>query len=353
MTAGSFYAQPFDERALTVSGEPVTIPGRMLVEGSVASANAEASDGGLVFRSDPPKLRRLVWIDRNGRELSDVGKPQEYHRSLSISPDGRQAIVGRRNPEKGEDELWTIDLERGTEARSGSGVEEEGSPVWSQDGTRFVLNWDREGPYDLVIRYADGSKPDEVVLHSAYDKIPDDWSRDGRFILFHDYDPNNPGLSILSIGSSAPPAHVKGSERAHGFRLSPDGRWLLWVSPESGRREVYVQRFPDGSGRQQVSVNGGAACRWSADGKEILFIAPDTKLMSASFDENGGSPRIGIPSALFAMTRAQMEDAYPGSQGTAWDAAPDGKRFLMFVPTTPTDPLSITVVLNWAAQLAK
>ena len=114
-----------------------------------------------------------------------------------------------------------------------------------------------------------------------------------------------------------------------------------------------MQHFPDGSGRQQVSVNGGAAARWNPDGREIFFVAPDAKLMSASFDENDGSPRLGIPAPLFPTTRVQMEDSYPGSQAYAWDVAPDGKRFLLFVPTAPRDRSSITVVLNWAAQLAK
>ena len=351
--AGALYAQRFDPGSLTVRGEPAAISGRPVVVGSVAYPGAEVGGSNLVFLSDPPKLRRLVVVDRAGRELAQVGAPEPYDRKVAISPDGRRALVMRLDPEKGEDEIRMLDLERGTSARSGSGVEEEGGPVWSPDGSRFVLNWDREGPYDLVIRQADGSKPDEVVARSDYDKIPQSWSRDGRFILFQDQDPKNSGLAVLTVGSSGAPVHVKGSERASNFELSPDGRWLLWTSAESGRSEVYVQRFPDASARQQVSVDGGASARWSPDGKEIFFVSPEPKLMAVSIEESSATPHISIPSPLFPLNRAQREELYPGSQAYTWDVFPDGKRFLLLEPVSATDRSSITVVLNWMAQLSR
>jgi Tol biopolymer transport system component len=242
-----------------------------------------------------------------------------------------------------------VDLERGTAARSGSGIEEEQNPVWSPDGERFLFNWDRDGPYDMVIRRLDGARPDEVIRRSEFDKLSDDWSRDGRFIVFQNGDPKNRGLEILTVGSPDPPVRVKGTERANDFRLSPDGKWFLSLSVESGRREVYIQRFPEGSARQQVSVDGGAGARFSPDGKEIFFVSPDAKLMAASFDAGGVAPRISIPSALFPLSRAQLED----QDAATWDVAPDGKRFLVVLPVSETDRSSLTVVLNWASRLER
>jgi len=325
-----------------------------VLDGSIASANAEVGGGNLAFRSDPPALRRLVLVDRAGGKLKEIGPTAAYLQRLAISPDGRRAIVGRRNGENGENNLWVVDLERGTAARSGSGVEEEQSAVWSPDGGRFLFCWDRDGPYDLVIRHLDGSKGDEVVRQSPFDKTADDWSRDGRFLLYKSDEPKNSGLEILTVGSGERPVHVKGSERASDFRLSPDGRWVLWTSGESGRREVYLQRFPDGSGRQQVSVEGGAASRWSPNGKEIFFVSPDAKLMASSFDDTrGGAPRISIPAALFPVSRVQLENAYIDSIASSWDVMPDGQRFLLFLPVTDKERSSLTVVLNWPAQLAR
>jgi eukaryotic-like serine/threonine-protein kinase len=351
--AGTLYAQSFDTETLTVRGEPSVIPGRARQEGSIARPLVEAGGTNLVLRSDPPRLRRLVFVDRSGRKLSEVGAPEPYSQRIAISPDGRRAVVGRMNLQRGQSELWVLDLERGTAARSGSGVEEESFQVWSPDGERFLLDSDREGPYDLVIRRVDGSSADEIVRRSEFDKVAEDWSRDGRIILFRNYDPKEPGLEFLTVGSKGPPIHVKGSEQASDFRLSQDGRWILWTSAESGRREVYVQRFPDGSARQQVSVNGGASGRWSPDGREILFVSPDAKLMAASFDSGGGSPRISIPNALFPVSRVQLESGYIGSQAYTWDVSPDGKKFLLLLPVSETDPSSLTVVLNWTAQLTQ
>jgi eukaryotic-like serine/threonine-protein kinase len=351
--AGTIYAQAFDVKSLTVRGDPAALPGRSLVAGSIVDPGVEVSGPNLAFRSDPPRLRRLVWVDRTGRKLSELGEPQPYTERLAISPDGRQALATRTSPQRGVNELWLVDLARGTSARSGSGVEEELYPVWSPDGQRFLLSWDRDGPYDLVIRRLDGAVPDEALPRSEFDKEADDWSRDGRFVVFRNYDPKNPGLEILTVGSNEPPSHVKGSEQAHGFRLSPDGQWVLWTSAESGRREVYVQRFPDGSARQQVSVNGGAAARFSPGGREIFFVSPDQKLMSASFDSRGGLPQISIPAPLFSLSRAQMEDAYVGTQAQNWDVSPDGNKFLLFVPVSETDPSLLTVVLNWTTQLKR
>ncbi|HJW13564.1 MAG TPA: protein kinase [Thermoanaerobaculia bacterium] len=351
--AGTLYAQPFDEKTLTVRGEPAAIPGSISPNGSTANPLTEVAGDALTFRSDPPRLRRLAVLDRSGRKLSEIGAPQPYVERIAISPDGRRAIACLSNRQRGKSEISVLDLERGTAARSGTGVEEEIYPVWSPDGERFLLAWDREGPYDLVVRRPEGAGADEILRRSEFDKTPEDWSRDGRFILFRDYDPKQPGLEFLRVGSKDPPAHVKGSEQAIEFRLSPDGLWILWTSAESGRRELYVQRFPDASGRQQVSVNGGGNGRWSPNGREILFISPDAKLMSASFEAAGASPRISIPKTLFPVSRAQLEGAYVGSLSYTWDIFPDGNRFLLAFPVSETDPSLITVVLNWTAQLTR
>jgi len=353
--AGVLYAQPFDAAALAVHGDPAAISGHPVIEGSIAYPNAEVGGGNLVFRSDAPKLRRLVFVDRSGRELAQIGPPEPYERHVSISRDGRRALVLRRNPERGDDDVWSVDLERGTGARSGTAVEEEQNPVWSPDGSRFVFGWDRDGPYDLAIRQFDGSRPDELVARSDYDKIANDWSRDGRFIVYQSYDPHEaaPGLKLLTIGSRAPAATLPGTARAIGAQISPDGRWMLFMSGESGRREIYVQRFPDGAAREQVSVRGGGAPRWGPDGKEIFFVSLDGKLMTASFDAADAVPRISLPQPLFPVSRVQLEEGYPGTQAGNWDVAPDGKRFLMLLPVSEKDATSLTVVVNWAAGLER
>ena len=352
-TAGTLYAQPFDERTLSLRGEPSAIPGRFLVHGSVASVLVSVSGANLAFRSDPPRLRRLLILDRSGRKLSEVGGAEAYIDDLAISPDGRRALVSRKNA-KGQSEVWIADLERGTSARTGSGVEEEVCPHWSPDGERFTLSWDRDGPYDLVIRRADGGSPGEVALRSEYDKISEGWTPDGKRLLFLDSDPKHPGLGIVEVGSAAAPTYVPGTESGNTFRLSPNGRWLLSCSAETGRPEIYVQRFPEGTARQQVSVDGGGNARWNPDGREIFFVSPAARLMAVAFDPaTDSAPRLSIPAPLFAVSRVQLEQLYMGTWASNWAMFPDGKRFLMVQPVSDTDPSSIMVVLNWPGQLTK
>jgi hypothetical protein len=125
----------------------------------------------------------------------------------------------------------------------------------------------------------------------------------------------------------------------------------MFMSAESGKREIYVQRFPDGAAREQVSVQGGGAPRWSPDGKEMFFVSPDGKLMAASFDAAGTIPKISLPRPLFPASRVQLEEGYPGTAASNWDVTPDG-RFLMLLPVSERDATSLTVVLNWASGIA-
>ncbi|HET7451167.1 MAG TPA: protein kinase, partial [Thermoanaerobaculia bacterium] len=349
--AGVLYAQPFDSSALRVRGDPTAISAHPVIEGSIVYPTIEVGGPNLVFRSDPPKLRRLELVDRNGREIAQVGSSEPYERLVSISRDGRRALILRRNPERGDDDIWSVDLERGTGARSGTAVEEEQNPVWSPDGSRFVFGWDRDGPYDLAIRQFDGSKPDALLVRSDYDKVAEDWSRDGRFIVYRSYDPKQQeGIRLLTVGSRAPAATLPGTAQGSNAQISPDGGWILFLSSESGRREIYVQRFPDGAAREQVSVDGGGSPRWSPDGKEIFFVSLDGKMMAASFDSAGAIPKISLPRPLFPVSRVQLEEGYPGTQASDWDVAPDG-RFLMLLPVSEKDATVLTVVLNWAAGL--
>ena len=128
--------------------------------------------------------------------------------------------------------------------------------------------------------------------------------------------------------------------------VSPDGKWLAYVSDESGREEIYVVPFPRGSGKWQVSSAGGSWPKWRRDGKELFYITPDDKIIAVPMAQQAGSIVIGKPEALFQATPA------PGSLGPTYDVSADGKKFVVVSPLQNSYP-PLTLVTNWPALLKK
>lgn len=223
-------------------------------------------------------------------------------------------------------------------------------PVWSPDGSRIVWSSNRgEGRYHQ--KAASGSGQDALLLKSDYYKYPADWSRDGRFIIYREIDPKTKGdVWVLPVGplsgDQKPFPFLQTEANETAAVLSPDGQWMAYSSDESGRYEVYVQSFPAGGGKRQISTAGGIGPHWRGDGKELFFQAPDRKLMAVAV-KGGASFEAGAPVALFEF--------HPG--GTVitpyYSVASDGQRFLLstIVETEPNAPL--TVVLNWTAELKR
>ena len=189
-------------------------------------------------------------------------------------------------------------------------------------------------------------------------KVPNDWSRDGRFLLYTQQDPRTKAdLWALPLASDATPAGAPTPFANTEFnedqgRFSPDTHWVAYVSDESGRSEIYVQPFPaatGGGGKTRVSRDGGDQPRWGRDGKELFYLSLDGKLMAVNVAE-GPKFRAGVPESLFQalVVRGRRESLLGVLR---WDVAPDGKHFLINTVKTSSEPL--TVVLNWTAELKK
>ena len=205
-----------------------------------------------------------------------------------------------------------------------------------------------------------------LLFKSSEPKTPADWSRDGRFLLFNNTDPKTGAdiwvLPMGASGSAKPEAYLKTDANEGNAHFSPDGRFGVYTSNESGIGEIYVRTFPDPTrGKWTVSKGDGQQPRWSRDGKELFYLSglffrrygkgrgntiPNPELLAVDVNTTP-TFRPGIPKALFPLTNGQ------------WDAAPDGKRFLALRPPAAPDPASapppapITVVLNWAAGIRK
>ena len=309
-----------------------------------------------------PGPSELTWFDRQGKELGTTGEPGEYaYFDLALSPDGKRVATTRSDPTvagSGQG-IWVLDLTRGVSARFTFDPAPDSSPVWSPDGTRIAFGASRAGGIAIYQKASNGTGKDQLLLAATGDPTaPNDWSRDGRFLLYTRQDPKTKAdLWVLPLSSDGAPAgaprpfaNTEFSEDQGQF--SPDGRWIAYTSDESGRSEIYVQPFPAPVGRgskTRVSRDGGSQPRWRRDGKELFYLSPDGKLMAVNVTD-GPIFKVGLPESLFQVlvVRGRREAV---SDVLSWDVTPDGKRFLIDRVKTASAPL--TVVLNWTAELRK
>jgi len=337
-TEGGLMALPFDAKRLRATGDAVPVDAQMPFDVSTFSAS---STGVLAFTSLP--AHRLMWFDRTGKG-APIANGADRISNIALSADGTR--VAARRFFQGNYDIWVIDLVRGTTSRATSNPAPEGAPVWSPDGERIAFSSERGKAGNIYVTAASGAGGEEVVLTSDQPNDPTDWSSDGRYLLFTRQDPVTLkdlwALPFFGDRQAFPLMQTQFiEEQAH---LSPDGEWISYVSNESGKWEVYVQRFPRASGRWQVSTAGGSQPRWRRDGREIYFVDPKGTLYAVGVNL-GAKVVIGRPQSLFPTSLADY------AMGGRYAVTADGERFLVNIDDSATR--AINVVLNWPAALKK
>jgi len=343
-------AQSFDANKLQLTGEPFPIAeqvGSNAVTGRVFFSVSET--GVLSFLSSSSPNTQLAWFDRGGKQVALVGMPA-VDAALRLSPDEKRLAVSRLDTQAASADIWLIDLARNTPSRFTFDPANEGNSIWSPDGGRLVFFSNRDGVNNLYQRLSSGVGNDEVLLKSAESKVPFDWSPDGKFILYGVLSPKSAGdLWLLPLFGDQKPTPFIQTEFSEGQgRFSPDGRWVAYISNESGSFQVYVQNFPSSGGKWQVSTNGGAQPQWRRDGKELFYLAPDRKIMAVETNGTGQMFVAGTPKPLFD---ARINTIFPG---TAYYAVTgDGQRFVVNTLVGEAAPAPFTIVMNWTAGLKR
>lgn len=230
-------------------------------------------------------------------------------------------------------------------------------PLWSPSGDRIVFRSVRNAHRQIHVKPSSGAGSEELLLELQLetDLVTNDWSPDGRFVLYHSRNPQTDrDLWVLPLeGDRKPWLFLKTSFAEAAGQFSPDGRWVAYQSNESGRFEIYVRPFVEptaadskatsAGGQWQVSTAGGLFARWRADGRELYYIGPDGQMMAAPTIVTGTVLEPGTPVALF-QTRivGGGSDTNPGRQ---YDVTRDGRFLINTVVEGAAAP--ITLLQNW------
>jgi serine/threonine protein kinase len=312
-----------------------------------------ASDNGtlMYWNSSAANSNSITWFDRSGKPPEPLGAAGTIIQP-SISPDEKTVVFGRTvGTQIG---LWLWDLARKTDTLF---TNDGGStaPAWSPEGDRIVFRSERNGSAgDLYLKSVNGTGQEQLLVKTGSNKIPSQWSRDGKYIVYSDSGRDNWDVWVLPVGdgdlaSVKPIRVVQTAYRDFQGQLSPDSHWMAYVSNESGQNEVYVKSFPDGAVTKKISTAGGVQPRWRADGKELFFIATGGKMTAVPVKFTSEPKPSFEPGSALPLFDLHVDE--PGI-AMRYDVTRDGTRFLVETAAASSAP-RLTVWSNWLAGIKK
>ena len=346
------YAQPFDATSLAVAGDAIPLipsvgagaPGQGEAGRSNRGFFSSSSNGVLVFRPGSASRQQLTWLNRRGMPLGTVGEVGGYT-ELDLSPDGKRLAAVRNG------DIWTIDLDRNLTTRFTLDGNNR-SPVWSRDGSRIAFEADRGGTASMFVKPAEGG-PQELLYKADELDSPTDFAPDSRSLVFTATRKTGTDVLLLPLAAgfkpNPPPRALAHTQFQEGQgKISPDGRWMVFASGESGTNEAYVRPFPEGDAKWLVSKGTGVEYRWRGDSRE-LYYRSGNRLMAVEI-QPGTTFQPGEPQELF---QAPIVGAGGFNRNPSYVVTPDGQKFLAVL--APVENLSdtMTVVLNWQDGLKK
>jgi serine/threonine protein kinase len=336
-------AQSFDAASLQLSGEAAPIATGTIVN-AVGQVRFSVSDTGvLIFQGQWEREYQLIWFDREGKQVGAIGKPELRRTGLEphVSPDGKRLVFKR-------DGIWTSDLNGENAIKMGPGQ----LPAWYPDSSRVVFQGAIQGKVGIFERAANGVGDPALLLEGVV--FPKAISPDRRFLIYMYRGVKTRGdvWVLPRTGDGKPFPILNGVADELEPELSPDGKWVAYISDESGSYEIYVQSFTAegklGTEKKRISSNGGIVPNWSSDGKELFYVDGAGQLMAVAVNTSGAEFQKGATTALF-KTR-MFADA---SVFHEFAVSHDGQRFLVGTLIGDTKSPQPTVILNWPAALKK
>ncbi len=345
----SLFAQSFQPGSLKLSGHPATLVDDIGGSELGGTHYSVAASGRVLLyqRGAASSGSDLRWFSRAGQPLGMLGSTEPYW-SMRMSPDGRSVAAEVQDQQTWANKIWIYDLPRSTPRRLTFSQTEDVSPVWSPDGKFIAFASRKQGQhYAMYMKPSSGGGQEQLLLQMEGDVIPQDWSRDGRYLLFTDINP------AVKSGGSIWVLPMQGERKAFMLvqgpydddypRFSPNGKWVAYRSNESGRDEIYVISFQGAGGEWQISTGGGNWPNWRPDGRELFYLTPDNQFMAAAVHADTSTFQFDAPQPLFHVRVL-------GGLGERYGVTADGRRFLFLLPREGS-PSTLTLVLNWASGL--
>jgi Tol biopolymer transport system component len=344
--------QEFDPKSLRLSGEAVPIAEKVEYNGFRGTAEFTFAGSDLfVYQTETAAAAsQLAWFDMDGKKLSTIGEPAAIS-SVAVSPDGKRAAVGINGVDGPQ--IWIVDLTAGGRYRFSFGTDTASDVIWSPDGRQLAYAARTAEGETIQVKTADGGSAPRTIYKGRNFAGPESWSPDGQSIAFSMQSTATKSFDIGIVPAAGGPLRIllasTGNERGAAF--SPDGRWLAYISDESGRTELYVTRYPEGGAKWQVSSGGvfvsGATSLvtnwWSAPG-EIIYAGSDRRVFVVPVKPESTGLSIGAPRQIFGETLFPREAA---------DYCPALHRLLVAAPAGQSKANPLTLVTNWAASLPR
>lgn len=346
MQDGTLLTQPYDPGSgeLTAEAVPVASPVATLAQQPGVGLFSATPSGTLAYvEGEAESGVELVWFSRRGERLESVGKPGRYSQ-IALSPDERSLAVELTAPGEQATDIWTIDLARGVATRVTFDPDLDVDPVWSPDGRVLVYSSLREGQFRIFRKVLEGDEPESQIREGQANEFPEFWSSESGGIVYHVGEEDQAFALLTLEGKGEPETIMEKDFRLDEPQVSRDGRWLAYISLESGAWEVYVEPYRRVGPRVRVSPEGGGQPKWRGDGKELFYAAPDGRLLAVEVRAGEEGLQVSLPTALFdARATDPIRDEYA--------VTADGERFLVKVPVEGGSSRTIHVVTSWTSLL--
>ena len=340
-------AQPFDPGAGRLEGEAVPLAEDVLVIQGASLADFSLSETGILSfatgRSEDQT--QLEWRDRNGGEGDTLGDEAPYQTPV-LSPDGSLAVVEIVDGSTGTEDLWIVDIERGVRTRFTFDSAQDVWPVWSPDGQTVFFASNRGGGFAIYKKSLEGAGEVEEVIRAERDLFSTSVSPDGmQLLVFGPGEGTGTDLYTVALDGNPELQSYRPTEFNEACAdFSPDGKWVVYHSNESGNPEVYVAPFPGPGRRWQVSSDGGVYPTWRADGSEIIYTRLDGTLRVSAVRAQGESFFVDGDDDLFEIGPPQLG-------GPLFSVSGDAQRFLVVPPTIQRADSLLHLLVNWPTAL--